>query len=230
MKNHAGMLLAVVLASAMMSGAFGAVVDSVVADYDKEACEDCVPALQIGEWVKGGPHTLGDGTVYLVEFWSTTCPHCTAAIPHLSGIQDTFGTCGVQVVAVSMQDASTVRNFVEAQGDAMNYAVAVDNDWATFRAYDDLYDIPGVPHAFLVDGEGKLVWHGHPENEGLTQQIEAITECVNEEEPVVEACGCSIRSVKALYSKERLQRLFGDWLVIGLSFMALAALTALGRK
>ena len=210
------------LIATMMSAAFVSA---------KETCEDCVPALQIGEWVKGEPHTLGDGTIYVVEFWSTTCPHCTAAIPHLTAIQDTFGSCGVQVVAVSMEAASTVRTFVESQGDGIRYDVAVDNNWATFRAYDDLYDIPGVPHAFLVDGEGKLVWRGHPENEGLTEQLEALTECESDnEQPATQFCGCYITSAKDLDSREHLRRVLGDWLMVGLAFMALAALTVHGKR
>jgi len=222
MKNFAGMVTVVVLMAAMMSGAYG---------NGKETCEDCVPALQIGEWIKGGPHTLGDGTIYVLEFWSSTCPHCIDAIPHLTDIQQAYGDCGVQVVAVSMEAASTIRTFVEAQGEAITYDVAVDNNWATFRAYDGLYDIPGVPHAFLVDGEGKLLWHGHPENESLTQQLESITECElgEGEPPATEFCGCYITSSKDRGAKEHLQKMFGDWLLVGLSFMALAGLRVLGR-
>ena len=223
MRNFTGMMPAVMLTAAMMCAAFSSA---------EETCEDCVPALQIGEWITGGPHTLGDGTLYLVEFWSTTCPHCAAAIPHLSALQDAFGPCGVQVVALSMEAASTVRSFVEAQGDAIRYDVAVDNNWATFRAYDGLYDIPGVPHAFLVDGTGKLLWQGHPENESLTEQLESITACEigEEEQPVTEFCGCYITSAKDEGAKAHLQRMLADWLLVGLSFMALAALTVHGRN
>lgn len=220
MLKYARMLPVIMLAAVMMSGAYGS---------GKETCEDCVPALQIGEWIKGGPHTLGDGTIYVLEFWSSTCPHCINAIPHLTGIQHSFGACGVQVLALSMEAASTIRTFVEAQGDAMDYTVAVDDNYATYRAYDGLYDIPGVPHAFLIDGEGKLVWQGHPANDGLTEQLEVMTECESDEEqPVTEFCGCYITSAKDLDSEEGVKRLFGDWLLVGLSFMILAALTVLG--
>jgi len=46
------------------------------------------PPLNVSEWVKGGPHTLGDGKFYLVEFFATWCPYCRQAIPGLTQLQD----------------------------------------------------------------------------------------------------------------------------------------------
>ncbi len=147
---------------------------------------DYVPPLQVGEWIKYGPFTLGDGTIYLVEFWATWCPHCANAVSYLTNIQHTYGSSGVQVVAISMESAATVRSYVEQRGDAMDYAVAVDNYSATFLAYDAIYDITGVPHVFLVDGEGKFVWRGHPADPALIAQLEAITQSEGEGEGEIE--------------------------------------------
>ena len=112
-----------------------------------------------------------DGTIYVVEFWATWCPHCANAVSYLTDIQHTYGPRGVQVVAISWEAVDTVRNYVEARGDAMDYAVAVDNYSATFLVYDAIYDITGVPHVFLVDGEGRFVWRGHPVDPALIQHL-----------------------------------------------------------
>ena len=53
---------------------------AAVHDLSMKAAGNYVPALQVGEWIKGGPFTLGDGTIYLVEFWATWCPHCANAV------------------------------------------------------------------------------------------------------------------------------------------------------
>ena len=155
---------------------------SALHDFSVKTTGDYVPPLQIGVWIKGGPFTLGDGTIYVVEFWATWCPHCANAVSYLTDIQHTYGPRGVQVVAISWEAVDTVRNYVEARGDAMDYAVAVDNYSATFLVYDAIYDITGVPHVFLVDGEGRFVWRGHPVDPALIQQLEAMTLSEGEEE------------------------------------------------
>lgn len=155
---------------------------AAVHDLSMKAAGDYVPALQVGEWIKGGPFTLGDGTIYLVEFWATWCPHCANAVSYLTDIQHTYGPRGVRVAAVSWEAVDTVRNYVEARGDAMDYAVAVDDHSATFLAYDAVYDITGVPHVFLVDGEGRFMWRGHPADPALIQQLETMTQPEGEDE------------------------------------------------
>ena len=126
------------------------------------------PALDVAEWIQGEPHDVTDGAhIYLVEFFATWCPFCVNAIPTVTALQDDFADCGVVVIAVSTEDAETVRAFVEAQGDAMRYTVAVDNDSVSSNAYD----ISSVPAAFLIDSDGVIVWKGHPGSQALRQQL-----------------------------------------------------------
>ncbi|ELR15406.1 uncharacterized protein ACA1_275800 [Acanthamoeba castellanii str. Neff] len=43
----------------------------------------------------------------------------------------------------------------------MDYRVALD-DAGSAQAYMDRYSVGGIPHAFLVDHNMKVRWHGHP--------------------------------------------------------------------
>ncbi len=126
---------------------------------------DQAPELKVAEWVKGGPVTLAEGkgkTIFVVEFWATWCPPCRQTIPHLTQLQNKLKDKGVVIVGVSLEDASTIREFVKKMGSKMDYAVAVDDDGATSKRYLRAWGIEGIPHAFVVDREGRIAWQGHP--------------------------------------------------------------------
>jgi thiol-disulfide isomerase/thioredoxin len=137
---------------------------------------DPAAGLQISDWVKGQPVKLADGkgkTVYVVEFWATWCPPCRTSIPHLTEMQKKFKDRGVVFVGVSDEKLSTVQKFVEKMGDKMDYTVAVDQDRQTSDGYMKAYGINGIPHAFIVDKEGRVVWNGHP-MAGLDAALERV--------------------------------------------------------
>jgi len=137
---------------------------------------DPAAALQIADWVKGKPFSLADGkgkTVYVVEFWATWCPPCRTSIPHLTELQKKFKDQGVVFVGVSDEKLGVVQKFVEKMGDKMDYHVAVDQDRKTSEGYMKAYGINGIPHAFIVDKEGRIVWNGHP-MAGLEQALDRV--------------------------------------------------------
>jgi thiol-disulfide isomerase/thioredoxin len=135
------------------------------------------PELAIAEWVKGEPVTLAQAAekekVVVVEFWATWCPPCRASIPHLTELQKKFKD-SVIFIGVSAEDAATVRPFVEDKGEEMDYRVVVDQDRKTSKGYMDAYGVEGIPHAFIVDQEGNLVFHAHPMDESFEKALAAV--------------------------------------------------------
>jgi len=126
---------------------------------------DPAPALEIADWVKGGPVDLAAGkgkTIYVIEFWATWCGPCRTSIPHLTEVQAKFKDKGVVVIGVSDETLAKVQPFVDNMGDKMDYAVAIDKNRQTSRGYMEAFGINGIPHAFIVNREGRLAWHGHP--------------------------------------------------------------------
>jgi len=124
---------------------------------------DAAKPLKIATWVKGKPVDLAAAQgkqVVVVEFWATWCPPCRASIPHLTEMQKKFKD--VIFVGVSDESVATVKRFVEKMGNKMNYTVAVDDDQKTSDAYMGAFGIKGIPHAFIVDKAGRVVWNGHP--------------------------------------------------------------------
>jgi thiol-disulfide isomerase/thioredoxin len=136
------------------------------------------PALNVTEWVKGKAVDLNEGkgkNIYVVEFWATWCPPCRASIPHLTELQKKFKDKGVIVIGVSDETVAEVKPFVTKMGTKMEYTVAVDKNDKTSAAYMGAFGVGGIPHAFVVDKTGAIVWHGHPMG-GLDKAIEAVLE------------------------------------------------------
>ncbi|MBL8763084.1 MAG: redoxin family protein [Phycisphaerae bacterium] len=138
----------------------------VKAQPEKLAIGDVAPPLFIEQWVKGGPiESFEPGKVYVVEFWATWCPPCRASIPHLTKLQREFEDRGVRLIGVSSSETKGLDDvvpFVERMGDAMAYAVAWDRDGKTSSAWMEASGQLGIPTAFVVNAEGRLVWIGHP--------------------------------------------------------------------
>jgi tetratricopeptide (TPR) repeat protein len=65
-------------------------------------------------------------------------------------------------VGVSDEDAAKVKPFVDGMGDKMDYTVAIDPSRKTHEGYMERYGANGIPHAFVVDKEGRIAWQGHP--------------------------------------------------------------------
>eukprot|EP00290_Baffinella_frigidus_P018868 CAMPEP_0180202916 /NCGR_PEP_ID=MMETSP0987-20121128/7568_1 /TAXON_ID=697907 /ORGANISM="non described non described, Strain CCMP2293" /LENGTH=200 /DNA_ID=CAMNT_0022158241 /DNA_START=29 /DNA_END=631 /DNA_ORIENTATION=- len=128
------------------------------------------PSIDGMTYIHGTPVKLGQGRVTVVEFWATWCPPCRTSIPHLSKL---YETCKEQVdfVGISNEQAEPVRTFLETEvGKEFTYPCAID----PARAVSG-YPVEGIPSAFVVDGEGIVVWQGHP-MQGLDAAVQtAIT-------------------------------------------------------
>ena len=137
------------------------------------------PKLQIAEWVKGDSvNGFEAGKTYIVEFWATWCGPCIRAFPHISELQaehkDDLTVIGVNIWD-RKQDRETgeftepmdefvkrIDTFVEGKGDAMGYTVAIEESGKMSQSWMRAAGRNGIPSAFIVDGEGKIAWAGHP--------------------------------------------------------------------
>jgi thiol-disulfide isomerase/thioredoxin len=145
------------------------------------AVGDKAPPLRVGEWIRPSPVDLLDTDpeapkpFFLIEFWATWCEPCRLMMPHINDLQRKYAGAGFVVIAISTEPAHVVGRFVNSMGPAMNYAVVVDTDNRdTYNAYMRAVGAPGIPHAFLVDRDGKLVWYGVPSGKEIDPLIERL--------------------------------------------------------
>ena len=130
---------------------------------------DPAPPLSTGEWIQGEPvKAFEKGNVYVVEFWATWCGPCKAAIPHLNELHISHAGKGVVVIGQNVweKDESLVPPFVKEMGDKMTYRLALDNTndgaGAMAETWMKAAGRKGIPCTFLVDGQGRVAWIGHP--------------------------------------------------------------------
>jgi thiol-disulfide isomerase/thioredoxin len=132
---------------------------------------DPAPKLTVKEFVLGEPVThFEKGKVYVVEFWKNGCPPCREIVPYLTELQKKYPQVifiGVGVITPT----NMLREYAKKTGAKMGYRVAIDavpegksneNDGAMLLNWLIASGYEGVPHAFIIDGNGKIAWMGHP--------------------------------------------------------------------
>ncbi len=120
------------------------------------------PGLDVKKWFNGDAATIQQGKTYVVEFWATWCGPCKKSIPHLNAMHKKFADKGLIIIGVSDEGPETVSGFLTQQGDRMSYLVAADRDKNTSRAWMQAAGKNGIPCAFVVDRNSKIVYIGHP--------------------------------------------------------------------
>jgi cytochrome c biogenesis protein CcdA/thiol-disulfide isomerase/thioredoxin len=102
------------------------------------------------------PLTLSQlrGKVVLIDFWTYSCINCQRALPHVEGWYNDYKKDGLVVVGVSSPEFAfehEVSNVVSAAGSlGIDYPVAVDDNLATWDAYNNEY----WPAEYLIDPTG----------------------------------------------------------------------------
>ena len=111
---------------------------------------------EINAWINSQPLMISDlrGKVVLVDFWTYTCVNCIRTFPYLKVWHSKYADDGLVILGVHTPEfkfeekLENVHNAVKKY--AITWPIAVDNNWATWRAYENRY----WPAKYLIDKDG----------------------------------------------------------------------------
>ncbi len=117
------------------------------------------PELTNATWLNvDAPLRLADlrGKVVIVEMWTFGCINCRHVMPSLKEWHSKYKDQGLVIIGNHFPefdyeaDLENLKDAIAREG--IEYAVAQDNDGATWRAYDNHY----WPALYLIDKQGHI--------------------------------------------------------------------------
>jgi peroxiredoxin len=96
------------------------------------------------------------GKTILLNFWATWCAPCREEMPMLMDLQKQFGTDGLQVIGIALDDAQNVKDFVSKYGISYPVLVGEEDVFETSAAYGN--DEGVLPYSVLIDKSGIVRW------------------------------------------------------------------------
>lgn len=110
-----------------------------------------------------------NGKPMVISFWATWCAPCKKELDNISEVYEQWQQeTGVKLVAISIDDtrnAAKVAPTVKAKG--WPYEIYIDANQDFKRAMN----VNNVPHTFLVDGKGHIVWDHNNYSEGDENEL-----------------------------------------------------------
>src|SRR5690349_1036412 len=93
------------------------------------------------------------GKAVLLNFWATWCGPCKIETPWLVELQKQYGSQGLQVIGVAMDDSGKddIAKFAQEMG--VNYPVLLGKE----AVGEEYGGVPALPESFFIGRDGKIV-------------------------------------------------------------------------
>ena len=149
-------LAAIAVAAAAGALAFGSRSLEAQDDRPRPAPE----FVGIDHWYNSPPLTMESlrGQVVLVDFWTYSCINCLDALPYVQAWDARYKSQGLVVVGVHTPEFGYEKSDKNLEAAIarlrIRHAVAQDNGYATWRAFDNEY----WPAVYLIDKQGRIVY------------------------------------------------------------------------
>src|ERR1700733_11878254 len=180
MPEGGGAMMSANAPTVAMNGNPGAMMKAAEAPAPKALpVEGSLPSLTGAvEWLNSPPLTPAElkGKVVLVDFWTYSCINCLRSIPYVRAWADKYKDQGLVVIGVHAPEFAFEKNIGNVKQAVaklrIDYPVAVDNDYAIWRAFSNEY----WPADYFIDANGKIRHHffgegDYAESEKVIQQL-----------------------------------------------------------
>lgn len=113
----------------------------------------------ISAWLNSEPLTLEQlkGKVVLLDFWTYSCINCVRTLPHVKQWYESYKDHDFTIIGIHTPEFAfekSIKNVESAiKRFGITYPVALDNDYQTWRAYNNHY----WPAHYLIDQSGTIV-------------------------------------------------------------------------
>ncbi len=129
-----------------------------VVEYSISSPRQAPELTGIQQWLNSNPLTLEElkGKVVVLDFWTYSCINCIRTLPYLVEWDKKYRADGLVIIGVHSpefafeQKPKNVQRAIDRYN--ISYPVALDNSFATWRAYRNRY----WPSKYFIDHEGKL--------------------------------------------------------------------------
>jgi thiol-disulfide isomerase/thioredoxin len=118
-------------------------------------------------WLNSPPLTAEGlkGKVVVIDFWTYSCINCLRSIPYVRAWAEKYKDHGLVVIGVHTPEFAFERNIDNVRTAVadlkIGYPVAIDNDYAIWRAFDNEY----WPAHYFIDAQGHMRYHHFGEGE-----------------------------------------------------------------
>jgi thiol-disulfide isomerase/thioredoxin len=125
-------------------------------------------------WLNSPPLTTSAlrGQVVLIDVWTYTCINWLRTLPYVRAWAEKYKNQGLVVIGVHAPEFAFEKNVDNvrraAQDMKVDYPIAIDNDFAIWRAFNNHY----WPALYIIDAQGRV--RHHQFGEGEYEQAERI--------------------------------------------------------
>ncbi|MCX7954602.1 MAG: TlpA family protein disulfide reductase [Bacteroidales bacterium] len=116
--------------------------------------------------------------IVILDFWATWCKPCILELNAISEVYEEWKKeFNVELIAVSVDDSKSVGRvlpFVKSKG--WNFTVLYD----TNGDFKRIMNVINIPHLFIIDGNGNIVYQHTTYSEGVENEIYRVLKKIKE--------------------------------------------------